>query len=128
MIRNQLCAIALIAAAAIVSPAGPASAGSRDGNWGIFAQTTQGHCENVQFGLTIDGHRIYSTGGSYGGYAARVTGHVSHSGRVRVTAVAGPRVANGRGYLGHREGGGTWSGRGPSGTCSGVWNAWRSWF
>ena len=40
-------------------------------------------------------------------------------------AVAGPRIAHDAGRLGRFQGSGPWAGRGPSGVCSGVWNAGR---
>ena len=39
--------------------------------------------------------------------------------------VAGPRTARGGGRLLTNQGSGTWAGVGPSGRCSGVWNATR---
>jgi hypothetical protein len=128
MIGNRMCAIALMAASAIIGSAASANAAPFDGNWIVYAQTTRGHCESIQFGLAISGGRIYSAGGSYGGYAAQFGGRVSRSGYTRVIAVAGPRRAYGVGRLGPYQGGGTWTGRGPSGACSGVWRACRSWF
>ena len=106
--------------------AGYASAAPFDGTWSAVAQTTRGHCENIQFGLAISEGRISSAGGAYGGYAAQLGGRVSRSGSVRVMAMAGPRVAYGARRLGLYQGGGTWAGRGPSGVCSGVWTAYRS--
>jgi hypothetical protein len=127
MIGNRICAIALTAAAAIIGSAPSAIAAPFDGNWSVVAQTTRGHCGSIQFGLAISGGRIYSSGGSsYGGYPTQLGGRVSPSGHVRVNAVAGPRSAYGAGRLGLYQGGGTWSGRGPSGACSGVWSATRA--
>jgi hypothetical protein len=125
MIGNRICAIALTAAAAIIGSAPSAIAAPFDGNWSVVAQTTRGHCGSIQFGLAISGGRIYSTGGSYGGYPAQLGGRVSRSGHVQVNAVAGPRSAQGAGRLGLSQGSGTWAGRGPSGLCSGVWSAAR---
>ena len=127
MIGNRICVIAL-STFAITGSAASAMAQTFDGNWSIAAQTTRGHCESVQFGVAIRGGRIFSTGGAYGGYAARISGRVSPSGRAVVHAAAGPRSAQGAGRLGPYQGGGTWAGRGPSGVCSGIWNAYRSWF
>jgi len=125
MFSNRICAVALTAASLVMCSAPLALAQSFDGNWNVVAQTTRGHCENIQFGLVINGGRIYTGGGSYGGYEARFGGRVSRSGRIRVTAAAGPRRAYGAGRLGEYQGSGTWAGRGPSGVCSGVWNAYR---
>jgi len=126
MIGNRVCVIALTAASAMTGSAAPAIAQQFDGNWGIAAQTTRGHCESIQLGLVIRAGQIFSTGGSYGGYGAGVSGRVSPSGRVQVYAEAGPRSAQGVGRLGQYQGSGTWAGRGPSGVCSGIWNAYRS--
>ena len=128
MIGNRMTAIALAVAAATICSAPSALAAPYDGSWSVTAQTTRGHCESIQFGLAIRGGRIYSGGGSYGGYGARFGGSVSRSGGVRVVAAAGPRTAYGTGRLGQSQGGGTWAGRGPSGRCSGVWSAYRSWY
>jgi len=127
MIGNRIYyAIALTAASAIIGSTASAKAAPFDGNWSVVAQTTRGHCESIRFGLAISGGRIYSGGGSYGGYPAQFGGRISPSGHVRVNAMAGPRSARGAGRLGPYQGGGTWAGRGPSGVCSGVWSAYRS--
>jgi hypothetical protein len=61
-----------------------------------------------------------------------VAGRISALGQVKMNAVAGPRIANGTGRFGRLRdskalaGTGTWAGTGPSGVCSGVWNATRS--
>jgi hypothetical protein len=127
MIGNRISAMALTVASVFICSAPSALAAPYDGRWSVNAQTTRGHCESIQFGLNINGGRISSGGGGYGGYDARFGGSVSRSGGVRVNAVAGPRVAYGTGRLGARQGSGTWSGRGPSGRCSGVWSAQRNW-
>ena len=126
MINHRTCAIALVAACATIGSAPSAIANPFDGNWSIFARTTVGHCESLPFPLAIRGGRIYGLGGAYGGYQARFGGRVSPSGIVHVHAAAGPRTANGVGRLGPFGGVGTWAGRGPSGRCSGVWDAHRS--
>jgi hypothetical protein len=90
----------------------------------VVAQTTQGHCGSIQFGLAINRGRLHSAGGYYvGGYPAQLGGRVSPSGYVHVNAVAGPRTAHADGRLRRFQGSGTWAGSGPSGVCSGVWNA-----
>jgi hypothetical protein len=92
----------------------------------MIAVTTRGHCGTIPIGLGINGGRIYSTGGSFAFYAIKLGGHVSASGQARMKAVAGPRTAYGIGRFGQGRGSGTWSGRGPSGLCSGTWSASRS--
>lgn len=126
MIGRRSCAIAIAAAFAAFCSAPPANANPFDGNWSIFARTTVGHCESLPFPIAVRGGRIYGLGGAYGGYAARFGGRVSPSGRVAVHAAAGPRTANGAGQLGPAWGVGRWTGRGPSGRCSGVWDAHRT--
>ena len=52
-----------------------------DGNWSVVAQTTQGHCGSMRFGLAINHGRLYSAGGYYVfGYPAQLGGRVSPSG------------------------------------------------
>jgi hypothetical protein len=126
MIRNRTCAIAIVAAFGTFCSAPSATANQFDGNWSIFARTTVGHCESLPFPIAIRGGRIFGLGGAYGGYAARFGGRVAPSGRTDVHAAAGPRTANGVGQLNPYWGAGTWAGRGPSGRCSGVWDAHRT--
>lgn len=118
--------IALCGLAAVITPSAPAIAAGSDGTWSMVAVTTRGHCGTIDIGLSIRRGRISSTGGSFAFYPIRVTGRVGASGHARLNAVAGPRVANGSGRFGRLEAKGTWSGRGPSGLCSGVWTAGRS--
>jgi hypothetical protein len=123
MIGNRISAIALAAAFAITS-APSAFAEPFDGNWSVVAQTTQGHCGSMQFALAINRGRLYSGSGYYVfGYPAQLGGRVSPSGYVQANGVAGPRTAYATGRLHRFQGGGTWAGSGPSGVCSGVWNA-----
>lgn len=125
MIGNRLPAIALSAASAILCSAPPALAANLDGDWSMVAETTRGHCGTISVSLGINRGRIYSTGGSFAFYPIRLGGRVSGSGRASMRAVAGPRVARGTGRFNQVRGSGTWSGRGPSGLCYGVWNANR---
>jgi hypothetical protein len=97
----------------------------------MVAVTTHGHCGQIPIGFGISRSRIYSTGGSFFGtrfasYPIQLAGRVSPSGQVRMTAVAGPRIAQGTGRFNRFRGSGTWAGTGPSGLCSGVWSASRS--
>jgi hypothetical protein len=54
MIGNRICAIALAGASATVCSIPSAIAEPFDGNWGVVAQTTQGHCGSMQFALAIN--------------------------------------------------------------------------
>jgi hypothetical protein len=74
-IDNRFCAISLAAASATICPS--AIAASFDGNWSVVAQTTQGHCGSMQFGLAIKRGRLYSAGGYYVfGYPGHFAGSV----------------------------------------------------
>src|SRR5215510_15359250 len=124
MIGKRICAITLAAAFATICSIPSAIAAPFDGNWSVVAQTTQGHCGSMQFGLAINGGRLYSASGYYVfGYPAQLAGRVSPSGYVQADGVAGPRTAHATGRLRRFQGSGTWAGSGPSGVCSGVWNA-----
>jgi len=124
MIGNRIFAVALAAASATFFSTPAAIASPFDGNWSVVAQTTQGHCGSIQFGLAINRGRLYSASEYYVfGYPAQLGGRVSPSGYVRAYAVAGPRTALVTGRFRRFQGSGTWAGSGPSGICSGIWNA-----
>ncbi len=126
MISTRKRTLILITATAISAFALPANAARYDGNWNMVAETTRGHCGTIPMGLGIKGGRIYATGGSFASYPIRLGGRVSGSGSANLKAVAGPRIANGTGRFTSVRASGRWSGRGPSGLCSGVWNANRT--
>ena len=125
MIGNRIRALALSTAFAITALAPPAIAAQFDGTWNMVAVTTSGHCGKIPIGLGISHGRIFSTGGRFARYPIQLAGRVSASGQVRMNAVAGPRIAQGTGRFGRFQGSGSWTGSGPSGLCSGVWNATR---
>ncbi|MGA8949060.1 MAG: hypothetical protein WB497_24460, partial [Pseudolabrys sp.] len=84
MIGNRICAIALATASATICSTPSAIALPFDGNWCVVAQTTQGHCGSIQFGLAINRGQLYSASGYYvGGYPAQLGGSVSPSGYVQ---------------------------------------------
>ena len=64
-IGNRICAIVLAAASATICSTPSAIASPFDGNWSVVAQTTQGHCGSIQFGLAINHGRLYSPSGYY---------------------------------------------------------------
>jgi hypothetical protein len=113
------------AAASMSAVSSSATATSFNGSWTLVAQTTNGHCGASHFDITISRGQIHYPGGVLMGFPAGLGGTVSPSGQTRLKLVAGPRVATGAGRLGQAQGTGTWSGQGPSGTCSGVWTATR---
>jgi hypothetical protein len=88
-------AFALSTAVAVVCLAPPAIAAEFDGNWSMVAVTTSGHCGTIPIGLGISHGRIYSTGGRFARHPIQLVGRVSASGQVRMSAVAGPRSAQG---------------------------------
>ena len=131
IIGNRVGAFALSMAFAIICSTSSAIAAQFDGHWSMVAVTTSGHCGEIPIDVGISRGRIYSTGGSSFGtafahYPIQLVGRVSASGQVRMNAVAGPRSAYGTGRFNRLRGSGTWAGTGPSGVCSGVWNATRS--
>lgn len=125
MIRCRITFLALATMATAASFVPPALAGKFDGNWSMVAVTTRGHCGVIPMGLEISRGRIRSTGGSFALYPIQIGGSVSANGQARMKAVAGPRVAEGTGRFAEYQAKGNWKGRGPSGLCSGVWNANR---
>jgi hypothetical protein len=111
--------------ALIIIFAGDARAAPFDGNWNVVVHTTNGHCGISAWQVGINGGQVYSTGAMVGGYPAGLGGAVSPSGQLQFNGTAGPRTARGGGRLYANQGSGKWADVGPSGTCSGVWNATR---
>jgi hypothetical protein len=126
MIANRLCAFTLATAFAAFWSVPPATAATYDGNWNMLAVTTNGHCGVIKIGMGITHGRIYSTGGKFVMHRIQLAGGVSGSGQALITAVAGPRIAKGKGRFNRSRATGTWSGTGPSGVCTGVWSAVRA--
>jgi hypothetical protein len=128
MIGHRKCVFALAGALAAMSVSAvfsSATAASFNGSWTLVAQTTNGHCGVSQFDITISRGQVQYPGGVLMGFPAGLGGTVAPSGQTRLKLVAGPRQATGTGRIGQAQGSGTWSGTGPSGTCSGVWTATR---
>jgi hypothetical protein len=90
MLGNRMRALAISTAVAITCFSPPAIAAEFDGNWGMVAVTTSGHCGRVPIGLGISHGRIYSTGGRFARYPIQLIGRVSAYGQVRMNAVAEP--------------------------------------
>jgi hypothetical protein len=126
MIANRLCAFTLATAFAAFWSVPPATAATYDGNWNMLAVTTNGHCGVIKIGMGITHGRIYSTGGKFVTHRIQLAGRVAGSGQALITAVAGPRIAKGKGRFNRSRATGTWSGTGPSGVCTGVWSAVRA--
>ena len=81
MIDNRMHAFALSTAFAIICSAPPAIAGKFDGSWSMVAETTHGHCGDIEIGLGINRGRIHSTSGSFAAYPIQLGGRVSASGQ-----------------------------------------------
>lgn len=117
-----LCAV-MVGGAVLATPV---QAAKFDGNWSMVAVTTKGHCGAIYIGLNIKRGTMRATGGFFAFYPITMRGRVSRRGYVSgMKAIAGPRVAQGRGRFGKSQATGTWKGRGPSGLCSGTWRANR---
>jgi len=112
----------LVSAAAALSSAGSASAGSPyDGRWSVLIQTDRGACDRAyRYGLAIVNGNVSYAGDS--GFVIR--GRVAGNGSVTVRVSNGGSYADGRGRLSHSSGSGVWHGVG-SGACSGRWLAER---
>ena len=93
MVGNRICAIALAAAFAAICSTPSAFAAPFDGNWSVVAQTTQGHCGSMRFGLAINRGRLYSASGYYVfGYPALLAGRVSPSGNMQERLARAPSM------------------------------------
>ena len=126
MIGNRLCAFALSTAFAILWSAAPAIAAPFDGNWKMVLVTTSGHCGMIKIGMAVSGGHISATSGKFVTHKISLAGLISGSGATKINGVAGPRQAVGIGRFTQAKGSGKWNGTGPSGVCSGVWNAIRA--
>ena len=126
MIGIRMQSFALAALSAVLCSVPPATASEFEGSWTMVASTTSGHCGRIKVGLGIKRGRIYSTSGKFVFRPIHVAGIVSPSGQAKMNAVAGPRTAQGIGRFNRHRGSGIWTGTGPSGVCSGFWNAVRS--
>jgi hypothetical protein len=103
----------------------PADAATKfDGSWDFEIITTRGACDRS---LRLSGGQI--TNGIFFhplANATNVSGRVAASGVVTVAVSMGSSRAAGSGRLSTVSGAGTWRGVGPSGACSGTWQAHRS--
>jgi hypothetical protein len=124
MIRTHVGGILLaatLAAAALTQATYSRAATKYDGSWSLVVYTRHGPCDqSYRFsGQIVNGLIEYS-------------GVVNLSGRVRPGGAAYARVTSGANYAvayGHMtatRGSGVWRGQAPSGFCSGIWAATRS--
>ena len=121
--RNSIFAIAAIStlAGVALAPTGAsAMRGNFDGGWSVQITTTRGTCSSgVGFGVEVRGGVVHAAG------ALDVQGSVASNGATRVRIASGNQSASGSGRLSGSSGGGTWTGVGSQGTCSGSWTATR---
>jgi hypothetical protein len=118
MMRAVILATALAIPA--ISVATPAAAGPFDGSWSVVVSTHRGNCDpSFRTSVYISNGVVSGTG------AANVAGRVSNSGAVSVSVSSSAGRAHGSGRLRGNNGGGSWSGSGQQGTCSGSWSASR---
>jgi hypothetical protein len=123
MICHSIRAVTLATAFAVSAFAAvpSADAASFDGPWSVVVTTRSGPCDaSYRYGVMIRGGNVTYMGGG----AVSVSGRVSKSGSVSVSVSTAGQNALGSGRLStNGRGGGTWRGRGQSGSCSGTWSA-----
>jgi hypothetical protein len=127
MINLSVRGISLAAVFASVVAFGVSDASARnpfDGAWSVNIQVTRGECNgNVLYGVVITNGSVRYAGGAN----VAVAGTVSPKGAVSVRVSSGGQHASGTGRLAlSGSGGGSWSGVGDKGRCSGRWSAQRS--
>jgi hypothetical protein len=118
------CTAATLAGALSIGPRFIAPAFARtpyDGTWSVSIITDAGDCDRgFRYAVTIvDGRLVYNDPNF------DVFGEVDPHGRVVVRIKAGESEANGTGHLSGNYGDGEWSGRSPTASCSGHWEAER---
>jgi hypothetical protein len=127
MIYSSARGISLAAGFAVLLAFGASEANAAnpfDGNWSVNIQVTRGECNgNVLYGVVITNGSVRYAGGAN----VAVGGTVTPKGAVSVQVSSGGQSASGTGRLAlSGSGGGSWSGVGDKGRCSGRWSAQRS--
>lgn len=118
---GRLLLTASLAASALTPAADVRAAGKYDGSWSVVVYTSHGPCEPAQrfSGQIVNGQISYA-------YASlEVTGHVDARGATIVRVRYGTARGEAHGHMTATQGGGTWSGDGPDGRCTGTWIATR---
>ena len=114
---------AVLGSAATLKIALSATTATRfDGSWTATLITQSGECERSgqATGQILNGALVYPGGG------ITVSGHVNADGELSGRISSGPYYVTGSGRLTGNSGSGTWQAVGPSGPCSGIWNAKRA--
>jgi hypothetical protein len=127
MLNPKVGGISLAAAVAFVVAFGGSESNAAnpfDGAWSVNIQVTRGECNgNVLYGVVITNGSVRYAGGAN----VAVAGTVTPKGAVSVRVASGGQSASGTGRLAlSGSGGGSWSGVGEKGRCSGRWSAQRS--
>ena len=109
--------LATACAASMVTLIANANAQNKfDGTWSVVLATNSGPCEQTYSGrVQIINGAVHFAGGS-------VSGRVTASGAVSVTASMGEGWGVASGRLSTNSGQGIWRGQGGQKTCSGTWN------
>jgi hypothetical protein len=111
----------VLALAVTAATAGAASASSPyDGRWSLSITTTRGACDTYNFPVNIENGNVSFPG------LNKASGRVTAKGGVKVFVSAAGKSASGSGQLSQGSGGGRWSGKSGTDTCSGTWTAQRS--
>ena len=129
MINPSVRGISLAAAFAVFVAFGSSDVNAQKGNpfdgaWSVNIAVTRGDCSsNVLYGVVITNGSVRYAGGAN----VAVGGKVTPKGAVSVRVSSGGQHAAGTGRLSlNGSGGGSWSGVGDKGRCSGRWSAQRS--
>ncbi len=114
-------AAAAVLASSAAAPLTAANITSFDGTWSAVLMTRSGGCERSGqiSGKIVNGTLVSPVGG------VSVSGRVKEDGELSGKVSMGSYYIIGSGRLVGNSGSGTWQGVGPSGPCSGVWNASR---
>jgi hypothetical protein len=111
----------VLALTAVASTANIAWASSPyDGRWSLSIVTQRGACDAYNFPVDIANGHVTFPG------LNKASGRVNAKGVVKVSVSAMGKSASGSGRLALGSGGGRWTGRSGSDTCSGTWSAQRA--
>jgi hypothetical protein len=93
-----------------------------DGSWSVLVLTQYGGCDRAyRYGVRINNGYVMNESGEQ----VSLQGRVASNGAIQVSVSSPIGQADGEGRLLQTSGNGTWQGQGPTGSCSGVWQAER---
>jgi hypothetical protein len=100
----------------------PRALNAFDGSWSVLVLTQYGGCDRAyRYGVRINNGYVMSESGEQ----VNLQGRVSPDGTIQVSVASPIGQADGEGRLLRASGNGVWQGQGPTGSCSGVWQAER---